>query len=209
MQSDIQRAALRKLAQLMENDQLSPESRSTLQNRLLKGCSELKKRINGESTENVTVVCPESAGCSWLTIFSYEMNTIQYWLCRIFNLTVQPRWMCTILSRRLFWYLRQQDSLSLVILEVCSILEENTNYMWYRPWRDTKSSVWLLADQNSTPDRMFNSASQCTKPSASIRVPRQSSTGFRGCYCPWRYTTKLNQLTSQMSKHYWPPSCPW
>ena len=81
MQSDLQRTALRRLAQLTANDQLSSESRSTLQNRLLKGCSELNKRnngikrVNGKSTENVTLVYSEYIDL--LTISSYGMNIIQ------------------------------------------------------------------------------------------------------------------------------------
>jgi hypothetical protein len=81
MQSDLQRTALRRLAQLTANDQLSSESRPTLQNRLLKGCSELSKRnngikrVNGKSTENVTLVYSEYTDL--LTISSYGMNTIQ------------------------------------------------------------------------------------------------------------------------------------
>ena len=60
MRSDLHKAALQKLAQLTENELLSPESRATIRDRLLKRCSEPKKLVNGVNDKTIdsrTMVC--------------------------------------------------------------------------------------------------------------------------------------------------------
>jgi len=47
MKSDLQKAALQKLANLSKNDRLPPERRKALQDRLIKQCTDHKKLVNG------------------------------------------------------------------------------------------------------------------------------------------------------------------
>lgn len=52
MQTDLQKAALQKLARLTQYDHLPPEQRGSLQDRVLRRCIENKKLVNGVNGVN-------------------------------------------------------------------------------------------------------------------------------------------------------------
>jgi hypothetical protein len=60
MRSDLQRAALERLARLTHNGQLSPERRGSLADRVLTKCHDQKKLVNGvngSGGSRQTMVC--------------------------------------------------------------------------------------------------------------------------------------------------------
>jgi len=52
MRSDLQKAALQKLANLSQNDRLPAEQRGALQRRLLNRCTDNRKLVNGMNGTN-------------------------------------------------------------------------------------------------------------------------------------------------------------
>lgn len=52
MKSDLQKAALLKLANLSQNDRLSPDRRKALQDRLFRQCTDQKRLVNGVNGVN-------------------------------------------------------------------------------------------------------------------------------------------------------------
>ena len=52
MKTDLQQAALQKLARLTQYDHLPPELRGSLQDRVLRRCKENKKLVNGVNGVN-------------------------------------------------------------------------------------------------------------------------------------------------------------
>ena len=63
MKSDLQKAALQKLANLSQNDRLSPKQRAALQERLLRRCTDTKKLVNGVNGVNGRGSAPRVMVC--------------------------------------------------------------------------------------------------------------------------------------------------
>jgi hypothetical protein len=64
MRGDLQKAALHKLAHLSQDDRLTPQQRGTLQERLLKRCTDHKRLVNGVNGVNARDSAPRIMVCS-------------------------------------------------------------------------------------------------------------------------------------------------